>query len=164
MHKDITTLFVDFLKEIGIGVSFKSITEPTIVPGVTIQKGSVVIDQEQLLYPGDILHEAGHIAVMPPEIRPTLDGTLNDCDLHRGGELMAIAWSYAACIHLKIDPHIVFHEFGYKDSGANLVDNFQKKQFVGVSTLQWCGMTNDPTSNKDLSLPMFPIMKSWLRP
>ena len=164
MHKDITTLFVDFLKEIGIEVSFKSITEPTIVPGITLQQGCVVIDKDQLLYPGDILHEAGHIAVMPPEIRPTLNGTLEDCDLHRGGELMAIAWSYAACIHLKIDPHIVFHEHGYKDGGRNLVENFSNQRFVGVSTLQWCGMTNDPTSTKDLSLPLFPEMKAWLRP
>ena len=33
------------------------------------EQGSIVIDKDALLYPGDILHEAGHIAVVPADRR-----------------------------------------------------------------------------------------------
>jgi hypothetical protein len=31
-----------------------------------------------------------------------------------GEEMAAIAWSYAACVHLGLEPTVVFHSDGYK--------------------------------------------------
>jgi hypothetical protein len=37
--------------------------------------GGLVYDWERLTWPGDLLHEAGHIAVIPAALRPTIGGT-----------------------------------------------------------------------------------------
>ena len=84
------------------------------MPGLSIRNGCLIIDPEKLLYPGDILHEAGHIAVVPAEMRQALNDDVTNTQFDEGCEMAAIAWSYAACRYLSIDPHIVFHEHGYK--------------------------------------------------
>ncbi len=158
---------IDFVKSIGLPVHFAKLDEPTFLPGITLQNGGIVIDREKLLYPGDILHEAGHLAVMPPEIRANMNGDLNDGeenhDLLVGGEMMAIAWSYAACLHLNIDPLIVFHENGYKGGGANLVDNFNNGNYIATATLQWAGLCNEPKRIKEPGKIYYPQMLKWLR-
>ena len=52
---------------------------------------------------GDLLHEAGHIAMSPPSKRDVMGGTLDE-ELGVQLEMAAIAWSYAACSFLKLDP------------------------------------------------------------
>ena len=147
------TKITTFLDEIGIPVFWETIQEQTFLPGILLRNGTIVIDKAKLLYPGDILHEAGHLAVMPPRIRTNMTADLGMNPIHQGGELMAIAWSYAACMHMGIDPHIVFHEQGYKGGGKEIVENFKERRFFGVSTLAWQEMTYEKT---------FPRMRSWL--
>jgi hypothetical protein len=57
---------VGFLRAIGIPVHFKPIATDCFLPGISIINGEIVVDMEKLKYPGDILHKAGHIAVMRP--------------------------------------------------------------------------------------------------
>jgi hypothetical protein len=160
----ITTQIVDFIRSIGIEVQYQSITEDTIMPGVTVNRGAVVLDPERLLYPGDLLHEAGHIAVVIPADRQDLHGNI---DVNRrdrvAEELMAIAWSYAAAIHLGIDPHIVFHANGYKGDGAHIVENFNAGRYMAVETLQWAGMTVAPRQAAQLGVEPYPKMTKWMR-
>jgi hypothetical protein len=99
---------------------------------------------------------------MPPEIRQEMSDDLVPSDLHQGGEMMAIAWSYAACIHLNIDPVVVFHEDGYQSGGKNIIENFQQGSFMGVPLLQWCGMTFDKIQAERNQAKPFPYMQSWL--
>lgn len=148
-----------FLEEIGLSYQLQEISEHTFLPGLKLLNGSLIIDTNQLKYVGDILHEAGHLACMPPEIRKDLNDNLEDSDLHRGGEMMAMAWSYAACIHLELDPHLVFHEDGYKGDGKNIVQNFKNGQYLGVPLLVWCGMCEKEDMN-DKSQG-FPLMLTW---
>src|SRR5579859_3574355 len=98
-----------FARAIGIEVGAADLTEPTILPGLDIRGGVILIDEARLLYPGDILHEAGHIAVTHPDERhqPSLSPTPGD-------EMATLAWSYAAACHLEIAPEIVFHADGYR--------------------------------------------------
>ena len=49
--------------------------------------GALLVDEERLLYPGDVLHEAGHIPVASPQERSR--ETLKP---RGGGEIAAIAW------------------------------------------------------------------------
>ena len=37
---------------------------------------------------------------------------------------MAIAWSYAAGVHLGLSASLVFHEMGYRGGSQALIDNF----------------------------------------
>ena len=160
---DILDKCIAFLHTIGIRTAFEKINTECFLPGLMIRNGIIVIDIDSLLYPGDILHEAGHIAVVPPEMRSSLDQqSITTSKNREAEEMMAIAWSFAACIHLQIDPHIVFHEQGYKGDGKNIVDNFQNGRFIGTPMLQWCGMTIEPKNKKE-DLPVYPSMIKWLR-
>jgi hypothetical protein len=148
-----------FVSGIGIPVRFEVIGISTFVPGILIRNGGLIIDADKVLYPGDVLHEAGHLAVMPPRIRAGMNDDIGNDPIHQGGELMAIAWSYAACIHLQVDPCIVFHEHGYKGEGANIVKNFSEGHYFGVPLLQWQGMCAEHATGE---LPAYPHMKEWL--
>jgi hypothetical protein len=91
-----------------------------------------------------------------------MNDDLGNDDLQKGGEMMAIAWSYAACIHLNIDPHIVFHEQGYKGGGKDIVRSFREGGNMGVPLLQWQGMSYDVKEAKQLNVKPYPFMISWL--
>jgi hypothetical protein len=160
----LTTKIIEFVDSIGIPIRTGAISGAVVLPGIMIESGGLVIDPKQLLYPGDILHEAGHLAVAPPEIRKTMNGALDpNEDLKIAGELMAIPWSYAACIHLRIDPRIVFHADGYHGGGDSIVDNFSQGRFFGVPMLEWTGMSVQEKNAKEKQIPPFPNMIKWIR-
>src|SRR5258708_1523489 len=58
---------LDFLRGIGLAVSIGEIEGPTVLPGIRVVAGGLVVDPARLKHPGDLLHEAGHLAVMPAE-------------------------------------------------------------------------------------------------
>jgi len=152
---------LSFMEEIGLSYSLENIEGETFLPGLKLRDGSLVIDLEKLLYPGDILHEAGHLACMPADIRCTMSDNLENNNIHQGGELMAIAWSYAACLHLNIEPEVVFHQDGYKGTSDNILENFNQGRYFGVPLLQWCGMSYEKKQAEELKLSPFPAMISW---
>lgn len=65
----LTQKIADFLNEIGLAVRAASLDEETFLPGILIRKGEILVDEEKLLYPGDLLHEAGHLAIAPKDLR-----------------------------------------------------------------------------------------------
>ena len=107
----LTERLADFVRGIGIDVRPAQLPDTTFLPGIEIRDGMILIDEERLAYPGDLLHEAGHLAVIDPSERTAPSLSPSD-----GDEMAAIAWSYAAARHLDIDPAIVFHPHGYRGS------------------------------------------------
>ena len=90
-----------FLNGIGLPVCVGEIPEQTILPGVQVACGGLIVDESRLAYPGDLLHEAGHLAVIPAAQRNSLAGDTGESG---GEEMAAIAWSYAAALHLGLSP------------------------------------------------------------
>lgn len=154
-----TQKIVDFIVDIGIEVKKEIIEESTFLPGILIDKGVLIIDEEKLLYEGDILHEAGHIATLEPKKRIEV---YNDVSKIPGDELVTLAWSYAAATYLKIDPEIVFHDKGYKGDSRWLVEHFSTGGHMGVPLLDWMELTTSQNRLSD-DKKVFPIMKKWLR-
>jgi hypothetical protein len=154
VQEPLAARIVSFLVEIGMAVCEETLPGPTFLPGVTIRRGALVIDEARLLYPGDILHEAGHLAVLTPAARAAVDGDVGD---DGGMEMAAIAWSYAAALHIGIDPSVVFHAGGYRNGSASLLENFAAGRYVGLPILQWVGMTAASGARP------FPSMQRWLR-
>ena len=135
-----------------------TLPDKTFLPGLDIRYGAIVVDEEKLAYPGDILHEAGHIAVSEPEARkaPTLAPT-------DGEEIATLAWSYAALRHLDLAPDIVFHPDGYKGGSQSLIENFSAGCYLGVPLLQYYGLTVEPKFAAERGVEPFPHMLRWLR-
>ena len=105
---------ITFLYQIGIEIIMKPLEkEECFLPGLMIDSGRILIDREKLEFPGDVLHEAAHIALVPASERSMLNG--EDIGKRRDAaaeEMAAIALTYAACLHLNIDTSFVFHEQG----------------------------------------------------
>lgn len=152
-----------FLSEIGISVRAGLVRENTFLPGIDVIDGGLVVDESRLLYPGDLLHEAGHLAVAPAAARSHLNGEveLPDEPPHVV-ELASICWSYAACLHIGLDPRVVFHEHGYHGRSESLLRNFEFGVYLGVSSLENEGMTLSPAVAGSEQRP-FPVMQKWLR-
>jgi hypothetical protein len=159
MLDPIAICIVEWLRQIGITVRLAPLTTDTFLPGVTLEPGGVVVDPERLLYPGDLLHEAGHLATMLPAQRAS---TGSNAGSDVGDEIAAQTWSYAAAIHLELDPEIVFHPAGYKGSAQTLITAYRNGS-VGVPLLQWMGLTLDGKHAAKCSIDPYPHMIRWLR-
>ncbi len=153
----LTERLAGFVRGIGIDVRAATLSEPTFLPGLEIRHGAILVDEARLTYPGDMLHEAGHIAVADPAERhaPILSPSPGD-------ELTTIAWSYAALRHLHLDPAIVFHG-AFKGGGASFIENFTAGHYIGVPLLQAYGMRCEPHRAAEKGLPPFPHMLRWMR-
>jgi hypothetical protein len=152
-------IILDWLQQIGLTVRFAPLGADTFLPGVTLEPGGLIVDPERLLYPGDLLHEAGHLATMLPAQR-TSTGSNAGSDM--GDEIAAQTWSYAAAVHLRLSPEIVFHATGYKGAAKTLIQIYRDGN-AGVPLLQWMGLTLDPTRAAAISVAPYPHMIRWLR-
>lgn len=152
-------LIIDWLREIGLSVRFAELEADSFLPGVTLEAGGLVVDRERLLYPGDLLHEAGHLATMLPA-RRAVTGCNAGSDM--GDEMAAQCWSYAAAVHLRIAPEMVFHSSGYKGSAETLIEVYRDGK-VGVPLLQWMGLTLDGKRAAEACVPAYPHMIRWVR-
>lgn len=163
MKSNLAKHIADFLTEIGIEVVPAQLDDDTFLPGIAVEHGRILVDEEKLIYPGDLLHEAGHLAVAPRDVRSGLSGEviLPDANMDLV-EAAAIAWSYAASLHLGLDPKTVFHEGGYRGQAAALLMNFEIGVPVGVNGLEEAGMTTMGTEARANVRP-YPHMLKWLR-
>ena len=156
----ITAQIARFLNAIGIPMQAGAVPAGAFLPGIAITRQGLLVDEAALLYPGDLLHEAGHLAVAPPATRFTQGNSVGNDPAE---EMMAIAWSYAALVHLGLDPTIVFHPQGYKGAAASILENFQAGRYFGVPMLQYHGMCADAQRAAASGLPAYPCMQHWLR-
>ena len=118
----------------------------------------MLVDESQLIHPGNILHEAGHIAVYDPARRK--DSKFSPS---KGEELGALAWSYAAVVHLGLQPELVFYAGSYHGWDVALIENFAAGRYLGVPLLQRYGMAVEPRCALELGLEPYPRMLRWLR-
>ncbi len=154
----LTERLATFVRGIGIKVRAATLPADTFLPGLDIRDGAILVDEARLAHPGDILHEAGHLAVADPAERnaPHLSPSPGD-------EMTAIAWSYAALRYLGIDAAIVFHPEGYKGGADAIIENFSAGRYFGVPLLQLYGMSCEPPRAVEKGVAPFPSMLRWLR-
>ena len=155
---------VTFLRDIGISVAVGNVDDDAFLPGIEVVGGGIVVDESKLKYPGDLLHEAGHLAVVRVADRHDLNGKVESPDSNpQVVEVEAMLWSYAACINLGIPPQVVFHRHGYHGRSEDLLRNFELGVFLGVQGLEAYGMTLSPARAESIGVQPFPKMQKWLR-
>jgi hypothetical protein len=154
----LTERLADFVRGVGITVCVADLPEPTFLPGLAIRDGAILVDEARLAHPGDLLHEAGHVAVADAgeRVQPALTPTPGD-------EMAALAWSYAALRHLDLDPAVVFHPDGYKGGSQALIEIFTGGGTLGIPLLQYYGMTVEAKNAAARGVEPFPHMLRWLR-
>lgn len=190
-HPEALEPIVTFLRDIGIAVEFGAGAQNGFLPGVNIHAGVIHVDPDALVAPGDLLHEAGHMAVLPKRFRSGLGSDL-DADMHRlieeevgpglpddpilampkqQGEFMAQAWSYAAALHIGVPPDCIFFPGSYKHDDYEGLHPMQawieQGTHYGPAALARVGMTG-PTGIFAMmgganGLPPYPFMSLWVQ-
>jgi hypothetical protein len=171
----------EFLTALGFAVR----EEPQVsgfLEGVAIRNGDLVVRAAEDEIAGELLHEAGHLAVLPTRFRHLASGDLSqvnelmhDWMMREGhlvhpddpqirsilqcGECEASAWSYAAALAIGIDTRVPFYR-GYEGDGLIVHDQIASGRYFGVHGLAAGGMTELP---KPWSAQPFPAMKRWLQ-
>jgi len=174
---------VAFLREIGLPVDVGPFGAAGFLPGVTIVDGVLRIDPDHLYVSGDLLHEAGHMAIVPARLRRRLGTNLEESlrDLVAGDddplaalalqhtETMAIAWSFAALRTLGLPPAVIFYAGGYKmeaEQQQHFISLLDSGNYFGIAHLASVGMTG-PCGIMALlqqnGLPPYPQMTKWLQ-
>lgn len=154
-HPETLPTIVDFIRKVGIEVEAAPLPEDGFLPAIAVRDGRLLYDPGRLRHPGDLLHEAGHIAVTDPALRPTV----SEFDSNGGDEMAAIGWSYAAALAIGIDPCVVFHDHGYRGGSDAILENFAVGRFLGVPMLQYYGLARFPADDGE----KYPAMLKWLR-
>jgi len=159
MFRDpLTNRIAKFLRDIGLTVRAGEIRERTVLSGIIVEHGALVVDEAKLRFPCDLLHEAGHLAVVPPARRAAMH---HDVGSDPAEEMMALAWSYAAALHIGIDPEVLFHN-EYRGGGSVILGTFTGGHGLGVPMLQWVGMALDAADAREHGTRPYPHMRRWL--
>lgn len=152
-----------FLNEIGIDVIEKELDD-TFLPGISLGPNCLYIEYDKLLYPGDMLHEAGHLAVTTSAERKTAGTSEMSTEWPtQAEEIAAILWSFAAANHLELPLDFVFHPNGYKGASNWFISNFSDKNYIGLPFLEWIGLTLSKDNAITEGKEAFPVMQKWLR-
>lgn len=153
-----------FLAEIGIAVIEENLDDECILPGLKIQENTLRLDRKRLKYVGDLLHEAGHLAVTPEDQRSLIGTAAMSSDWPSDGdEITAILWSYAAVVHIGIPVEVVFHSGGYKNESSWIVDQFTNGNYLGLPLLVYMGFLGEQDTSHEREPTSFPKMVKWLR-
>ncbi len=159
-----TQVILDFLNVVGIPVHEGLVAKDSFLPGLCIRHGSLVYDNASLRWPGDLLHEAGHIATMPASQRGELHDALEQLPaVAHAGEVEATAWAYAALMHLDLDASVLFHPEGYHGKSAELIATYGLGVYPGCFGLAQAGMTLLGAEAVAAEVAPYPHMIKWLR-
>ncbi|MBO3696837.1 hypothetical protein [Roseivirga sp. E12] len=153
-----------FLEEIGIEYFFTGDAFDSFLVGIEIEHGRLKINLDNLLCHGDILHEAGHLACLTPDLRRKAHGDIGKTlGEENTFELGVIAWSVAAALYLGIPLSEIFHPESYKGDATWLLEQYTAKTYIGLPLLQWMGMAaHDDELVENKVLP-YPHMIRWTR-
>lgn len=155
---------VAFVNSIGLPlVAGRPDLGPAFIPDAYcwIRQGVLYYHPTQA-HPGDFLHEAGHLAVLPGHVRSRAHGDVDALELMGPisgidhDDASAIAWSYAAALTAGVDPWLAFeHGFTDDELARNAFDEVRHHQHEGINCLVDIDMT---------TLALYPKMDLWLCP
>jgi len=154
---------MSFLRGIGLAVTEAPVPPESFLPGLRIVQGGLQVDLDQLRWPGDLLHEAGHLAVVPATLRATMDDALAELPpVPHAGEIEATAWAWAALRHLQLPSEVLFHDGGYHGRSQGLRTTFELGVYLGAAGLVSAGLAATPAQASAGAAP-YPHLTAWLR-
>lgn len=173
---------VRFLTEIGLECEFEP-GATGFLTKVRIESGTLFIDPAAL--PADVLHEAGHLAVLPGRFRPLAGrdiGTVqkmmyeqvdfSDPDhgearaAMQSGDPEATAWAWAAGKHIGLDPKKIIEGASYGGDGDSIRFMLQANRYIGINGLSAAKFCVTPPGRLGpmMKLPTYPTLAMWLQP
>lgn len=175
-------LATKFLTEIGIPWDWADEVKG-FLDGVEIMDGGLRIAPNALV--SNVLHEAGHVALIPGDFRHLASGGLNkalttmmentdfsdpDAPAARAAvqcsDPEVTAWAYAAGVHLGLDPSIVIKDDQYDNDGRMIRLGLSMNGYAGINGLSATGFcaVKPGAYAQARGLPAYPELKFWLQP
>lgn len=167
---------IAFLNEIGIKTSRGNVPSNSFMPNIAIQDGSIIYNKDATL--GDLLHEAGHLAIIPKKYRPMCQGDMDEsmraifdkaeiagemipdstiyCALIQSSDPEATAWAWSAGRHIGIEPQDIIADYLYEGTGADVRLMLSLNCYLGINGLRAAGMLT--------SVKSFPHLTQWTQP
>ncbi len=163
-HANFFRPIFDFIVRVGIDINEAPLPADTFLPGIEIRSGGIAVDAEKLVWPGDLLHEAGHLAVLPAGLRHEAnDDQPNATEVEYAGEIEAMAWAWAAAAELGLPADVLVHAGGYNGRAGDLLQMYAFGVYPGLKGLCDTGMTASPGFTRDCGPVHYPRMLRWLR-
>lgn len=154
----------DFIADIGLPIAEAALPDDTFLPGIALREGGILVDPEKLRWPGDLLHEAGHLAVLPADVRQQANDDAPEVEgVAHAGELEAMAWAYAAAVELRLPLEALIHDGGYRGKSRELLQMYAFGVYPGLRGLCDSGMAAAPGFTADCGEIHYPRMQRWLR-
>lgn len=147
-----------FLRQIGLEV-VDTPGASGFVPGVRVIGGVLHVDDS--CRPSALLHEAGHVSIMPGQFRRFLDDDLRggikrmfavirklgldpDAPLGRAAgqcsDPEATAWAWAAGLAVGLAPESIIMDDEYQNDGAGIRQMLMARQYCGINGLRHAGL------------------------
>jgi hypothetical protein len=182
MNTDYLLKAVAFLREIGLTVT-EDPTAKSFMRKVAIDKGTLRYRPDAPV--GDLLHEAGHLAIIPTRFRSYMDGNITigikrmfdelgqentppDSPIYhaclQSSDTEATAWAWAVGVHLGIPEELVIEDNQYGRTGATIRACLAARAYLGINGLTWAGYcaSNAPYA-KVSGKPLYPQLAFWLQ-
>lgn len=169
---------IAFLRQIGIPVQVvPSVSPAAFLDSVEIVEGGLRITPSCRV--SNLLHEAGHLACVPPAYRHLMSGNLYkgtramldsltalavepDSPLMRAvlqcSDPEATAWAWAAGVHLGLPEDQIILDEEYDGEGQNIRFCLQASAYVGINGLMHAGMCQKPRRPGG-----YPTLRTWLQ-
>jgi len=169
---------VDFLNAIGIECIARDGSDG-FLKGCRIERGKIYYDPTNAL-PSNLLHEAGHLAIMPAFMRrkanhnlehafnlmePRIDeilaqtGDPNHPEIRamlQSGDTEATAWAFAAGRAAGLPDDIIILDEAYENTGSSVRMGCQLNAYPGINGLRFAGFLEHVRD--------YPALKYWLQP
>lgn len=173
-------LAMQFLSAIGLQVQVEA-GASGFIDRVAVVEGGLRVDP--LAPASGLLHEAGHLAVMPTRFRHFLTGNLGEgmrqafaaldqLDLEPDDPLMramlqtsdpeVTAWAWAAGKAIGLPDEIIIEDDDYQGEGEGIRIALAANSYVGINGLSHAGFCV-PRRNPYRALPVYPELAHWLQ-
>lgn len=173
---------VSWLRRQGFAVSEGTRFTQPHNKGIWIEFGELVYDADEA-HPGDLLHDAGHLAVLPecvrrkisggdiedvlfPIVRDYMESHPNAMDfpedpvaraLLQSSDIEAIAWSWAAALAAGVDPRLTLSNgFQSEDDVNASIVNLKARTHEGIEGLMLSGFLD--------RMSQYPRLNFWKHP
>ena len=178
---------ISFVQGIGLEVVTRDSGVRGFIEGVRVRAGVLHVGLDTV-FPGDVLHEAAHLALIPLRFRHLADGDLRDVnkamrnyvEAHGEGlmrhpedplcravlqadEQEAAAWQYAAALKVGLPDVWLFPDDAFEGNGKAVLQYLKLKRHMGINGLQAARWTL-VRKNPHIDLPVYPELAHWLCP
>ena len=172
---------MQFANEVGVTcLAVEENLAEQFVPHIEIRNG-VILFNVALASPADLLHECGHLALLPNSERVLFSGnlyagferylsmdfkvdSLEYYIMQAADDCAVTAWTWAAGLHLGFTDEEIIHDDDYDNTGKTIRTQLALGQHQGISGLHYAGYTQKPKIQLQLLHPernYFPKMAYW---